>query len=102
MAEHFGGAFPWGTFTVNVLGAFVIGLVATLADERGVIAPQTRLFLVVGILGGFTTFSSFSLESWRLAEQGELRAAALNVLGNVTLSLVAVFLGIFVARSIEG
>jgi fluoride exporter len=101
MANRFGTTFPWGTFTVNLTGSFLIGLLATLADERGIISPQTRLLLVVGVLGGFTTFSSFSLETWRLAEQGELAPALLNVLGNVCLGLVAVVLGIAAGRSLE-
>jgi CrcB protein len=101
MASRFGPAFPWGTFTVNLVGSFLIGLLATLADERGAISPQTRLLLVVGLLGGFTTFSSFSLETWRLAEQGDLAPALLNVLGNVALGLAAVVLGIAAGRSLE-
>jgi CrcB protein len=101
MAGRFGPAFPWGTFTVNLAGSFLIGLIATLADERGAITPQTRLLLVVGVLGGFTTFSSFSLETMRLAEQGELAPALLNVVGNVVLGLVAVVLGVATGRLLE-
>lgn len=101
MANRFGAVFPWGTFTVNVAGSFLIGLLATLADERGMLGPQVRLFLVVGVLGGFTTFSSFSLESWRLAEQGELTPALLNILANLSLGLVAVTCGIALGRGIE-
>ena len=101
MAERFGPDYPWGTFTVNVVGAFFIGLLATLADERGMIGPQTRLLLVVGVLGGFTTFSSFSLETLRLAESGELLAAVLNVLGSVAFALSAAIVGINVGRVAE-
>ncbi len=101
MAARFGPAFPWGTLTVNVAGGLLIGLIATLADERGLIGPQTRLLLVVGFLGGFTTFSSFSLESLRLAEGGELLPAALNIFGNMTLALLAAAIGINLGRVVE-
>ena len=101
MAAQFGAAFPWGTFAVNVAGGLLIGFLATLADERGLIGPQTRLFLVVGFLGGFTTFSSFSLETLRLAEGGEFLPAALNVLGNVALALLAAGIGINLGRVVE-
>ena len=63
MADRFGPFFPWGTLTVNILGSLLIGLLATLADELGSLGPEVRLFLIVGVLGGFTTFSSFSLET---------------------------------------
>ena len=101
MAERFGSGFPWGTFTVNVAGGLLIGLLATLADERGILGPQTRLLLVVGFLGGYTTFSSFSLETLRLVEAGEVLPAALNILGNVTLALVAAAIGINIGRVVE-
>jgi CrcB protein len=102
MAGWFGAAFPWGTFTVNVVGSFLIGLLATLADEIGSIGPQGRVFLVVGVIGGFTTFSSFSLETLRLAEQHELLPAALNLLGNLILGLGAAVFGIAAGRALGG
>lgn len=101
MANRFGAAFPWGTLTVNVAGAFIIGLLATLADDYGQIGPQARVLLVVGVLGGFTTFSSFSLETLRLAQDGDLIATILNVAGNLGLSLLAVLLGVAAARGLE-
>jgi CrcB protein len=101
MAGRFGSAFPWGTLTVNVAGSFLIGLIATLADDVGSIGPEGRLFLVVGLLGGFTTFSSFSLETLRLAEQNEVVRALWNVLVNLALSLAAALLGIAVGRFVE-
>lgn len=100
MADRFGGAFPWGTLTVNVTGSFAIGLIATLADEAGSIGPQARVLLVVGVLGGFTTFSSFSLETWRLLEQAGMSRAALNIAASLTLSLAAVALGIAAGRGL--
>jgi CrcB protein len=100
MAAWFGAVFPFGTLTVNVIGSLLIGFLATLADERGIIGPQARLFLVVGLLGGFTTFSSFSLETFRLARDGETMAALLNVTGNLGLCLVCVWLGVGLGRVI--
>jgi CrcB protein len=101
MADRFGAVFPWGTLTVNVAGSFLIGVIATMADEVGSIGPNGRIFLVVGVLGGFTTFSSFSLETLRLADQSELTRAAGNIAANLILTLVAGFLGIVVARWLE-
>ena len=101
MAGRFGSAFPWGTLTVNVAGSFLIGLIATLADEVGSVGPDGRLFLVVGVLGGFTTFSSFSLETLRLAEQNEMVRACSNVFVNLALSLGAALLGIAAGHFVE-
>jgi CrcB protein len=100
MARQFGAAFPWGTLAVNVVGSFLIGLLATLADDIGSVGPQARMFLVVGVLGGFTTFSSFSLETLRLVEQHEMGRAALNVAGSLALSFAAATLGIAAGRGL--
>jgi CrcB protein len=99
-ANRFGAAFPWGTLTVNVAGSFLIGLLATLADENGAIGPNMRVLLVVGVLGGFTTFSSFSLETLRLAEGHEPVRAALNLFGNLILGFGAAVLGIAAGRAL--
>ncbi|MGD9890662.1 MAG: fluoride efflux transporter CrcB [Dehalococcoidia bacterium] len=101
MSRWLGAAFPWGTLTVNVLGSLLIGLLATMADETGSIGPWSRAFLVVGVLGGFTTFSSFSLETLRLAEDNQLGRALLNVVANVSLALAAAVLGVAVGRALE-
>lgn len=100
MVAHAGTGFPWGTFTVNLAGSFLIGLVATLADEAGTIGPDTRLFLIAGVLGGFTTFSAFSLESWRLVEQGDVARAMLYIGGSVGLGLAAAIGGMALARAV--
>jgi CrcB protein len=100
MADRLGAALPWGTLTVNLVGSFLIGLIATLADEVGSIGPQARLFLIVGVLGGFTTFSSFSLESFRLVEQHELPRALMSVVGSVALGFAAALLGIAAGRGL--
>ena len=100
MADRLGAVFPWGTLTVNVVGSFLIGLIATLADEFGGIGPQARLFLVVGVLGGFTTFSSFSLESLRLIEQHEPSRAVMNVVGSIALGFAGALLGVAAGRGL--
>ena len=100
MAQRFGGAFPWGTLTVNLAGCFLIGLIATLADEFGRIGAGTRVFLVVGVLGGFTTFSSFALEAWRLAETDHELRALIYVGGSLALGLTAAVLGTIVGRAV--
>ena len=99
VVNTFGSSFPLGTVLVNVTGSFLIGLIATLADESGAIGSQARLFLVVGILGGFTTFSSFSLEAWRLAEEGAAIRAILYVSLNLLLGGAAAIAGVMLARA---
>lgn len=90
-----GTTFPWGTLVVNVSGSFVIGVLAALltSDGRPLVAGDARAFLMVGVLGGFTTFSSFSIETLNLARGGEWAAAGANVGASVVLCLVAVWLG---------
>jgi CrcB protein len=88
-----GASFPWGTLAVNVVGCFLIGVVLHAADERGGIAPTTRLFLATGLLGGFTTFSAFGLETFLLARGRDLLVASANVGASVALGLAAVWLG---------
>ena len=92
-----GADFPWGTLAVNVLGCFAIGWLATAA-ERSVLAPELRIALLVGLLGGFTTFSTFGLETWRLLEDAELGRALANGLGSVVACVIAVVLGVAVTR----
>lgn len=95
MAEHFGETFPWGTLLVNVTGSFVIGFFATLTspDGRLLVSPGSRQFFMTGVLGGFTTFSSFSLQTLNLARDGEWLHAGGNVAGSVFACLLAVWLG---------
>ena len=96
----FGPAFPWGTLGVNVVGSFAIGLFGETILRRFGGSELLRLLLVTGFLGGFTTFSAFSLDTAVLFERGEMGAAALYVLASVGLSLVAVFAGLALARAI--
>ncbi len=95
VARAFGETFPWGTLVVNVTGSFLIGFVATVTgpDGRLFAGPVTRQFWMPGIFGGFTTFSSFSLQTLLLAEDGEWRQAAANVALSVALCLAGVWLG---------
>ncbi|MFA6584538.1 MAG: fluoride efflux transporter CrcB [Elusimicrobiaceae bacterium] len=85
--------FPLGTLTVNVAGCFLIGLLAALAKDRGVFGPQARLFLIVGVLGGFTTFSAFAYESLELASGGDFFRFGLNIVLSVVAGLGAAWLG---------
>jgi CrcB protein len=90
-------AFPWGTYVVNISGCFAMGIVAGLANTGALPAPM-RLFIATGILGGYTTFSAFGLETQGLLSDGRLVTAASYVGGQVLLGVVGVFLGLFVGR----
>jgi CrcB protein len=94
------GAFPWGTFVVNVSGAFALGLVFTLATDRWGLAPWLRSAITIGFLGAYTTFSTLSFETYRLAADRALGLAAANVLGSCAAGLVAVYLGVVLARAL--
>ena len=95
----YGRAFPWGTLAVNVLGSFAIGLLSILLVEKFNVAQEWRLAIVVGVLGGFTTFSAFSWDTLDLMQQGLTMKALLNVLANVMLCIVAAWLGALWAKS---
>ncbi len=96
-----GPNFPWGTFFVNVTGSFVIGVVLVLV-QGGALPAGARLFVAVGILGGYTTFSTYSYETLGLVSDGNLIGAFTNALGQVVLGLVGVYLGVVVGRLIGG
>jgi len=95
-----GAMFPWGTFVVNIMGCLVLGLVNGLADARGVFGPEARLFLFIGLLGGFTTFSTFAFESMMLARDAELARALVNLVGQVVLGFGAAWIGYVLARAV--
>ena len=97
-ARLLGTGWPYGTFTVNVVGSFVIGLVAGYFTLKGNTSQAWRLFLTTGILGGFTTFSAFSLDVTLLYERGRLGLLALYLLGSVAFSIGALFLGLAMVR----
>ncbi|WP_024297200.1 fluoride efflux transporter CrcB [Methylomicrobium lacus] len=99
--QWLGRGFPYGTLAVNVIGSFLIGLLAeALILQRVTFALEYRAAILVGFLGGFTTFSSFSLETIYLIEQGALSKAALNIAGSVFACLLAVWLGLLAGRSL--
>ncbi|MGH7855901.1 MAG: fluoride efflux transporter CrcB [Candidatus Binatia bacterium] len=99
VVQRLGGAdFPYGTLAVNVLGSFVIGLVVTLSLERGLVNATLRLFLTVGICGGFTTMSTFSYETLSLLGQGSTGAALGNVSATIILCLAGTWLGAAAGR----
>ncbi|PGH57560.1 fluoride efflux transporter CrcB [Azospirillum palustre] len=103
VAGLFGQTFPWGTLVVNILGSFVIGFTATLTgpDGRLFVPSDARTFVMVGVCGGYTTFSSFSLQTLSLVQDGEWLLAGGNVLLSVTLCLIAVWLGHIAAASLN-
>ena len=94
------GRFPLGTLLINIAGCFALGLLATLATDRGVLSASTRIFLFIGVLGGFTTFSSFGYETLVLWQDGLGWAAFLNVAASMVLGLGAVWAGHACARLI--
>lgn len=93
------GVFPWGTLVVNAVGALVIGLLWGIFEFRD-IGHHTRMFLFIGFLGGFTTFSTFALETMNLVQDGEMKLAIMNVLANNLLALVFVFGGYFLTKTV--
>jgi fluoride exporter len=103
VAHAFGETFPWGTLIVNVTGSFVIGFFGTLTgpDGRMLVGGTTRQFVMVGICGGFTTFSSFSLQTLNLMSDGEWLQASGNVVGSVALCLFFVWLGSVLASMLN-
>lgn len=95
-----GPAFPYGTMFVNVLGSFVMGVFIELLARRFGASPELRLFFATGVLGGFTTFSSFSLDTAFLYERGDLALAAVYVIGSVAVGIAALFAGLALVRAI--
>ena len=97
VSRHFAETFPWGTMFVNVTGSFLIGVIAALANPEGRMDSQSRAFatqfLMIGVCGGYTTFSSFSWQTLRLMQDREWLYAGGNVILSVTLCMIAVWLG---------
>ncbi|MFI4934068.1 MAG: fluoride efflux transporter CrcB [Caulobacterales bacterium] len=103
VAQWFGETFPWGTIIVNVTGSFVIGFFATLTgpDGRVLVAPDARQFVMIGVCGGYTTFSSFSLQTLNLVREGEIAYAGANIGVSVAACLFAVWLGYVAAAALN-
>jgi CrcB protein len=95
--SKFLSAFPFGTLIVNIIGCFLIGMVFGLTD-RGTLTPEWRLFLATGLIGGFTTFSAFSLETVGLLRDGQLLYASAYIVGTVIIGLLATFIGISIIK----
>ena len=102
-ANHFGETFPMGTLLVNISGSFIIGFFATLTgpDGRILASTETRQFVMTGCCGGYTTFSSFSLQTLNLVRDGEMKLATVNIVASVALCLLAVWAGHALAASLN-
>lgn len=92
--------FPFGTFVVNIVACFILGLIIGMADHKQIISPTTRLFLTIGFCGGFSTFSTFSSEALTLFQQGHHTSLAVYIFGSVSLCIGAVFSGLYIAEQI--
>ena len=93
-----GSLFPVGTFAVNAVGCFMFGVIAGAAEQRIALPPGTRAFVLIGILGGFTTFSSYSFESFTLIRDGQLLWASINLAGQVVVGVAGVAIGFAIMR----
>jgi CrcB protein len=104
IARLMGETFPWGTFFINVLGSFIIGFFATLTGPDGRVYAGTtaRQFVMVGFCGGYTTFSSFSLQTLSLLQEGEMLRAGANMFFSVLCCMLAVWAGYLLAASLNG
>ncbi len=100
IGQRWGRIFPLGTFVINISGSFLIGLLMSLFTEKFMVNPQIRLFLVIGFLGAFTTFSTFEYETGTLVKDGEWSIALANVVFSVLAGFVALKFGEFIAKSI--
>lgn len=98
VAQRLGASFPWGTALVNFSGSFLLGVLGVLVSERLALPPQTLTFLGIGVLGGYTTFSTWQYETLRLLENGSWIYGLLNLLGGSLLGLASIVLGVMVGR----
>lgn len=100
VGQHAHGAFPWGTFVVNVSGSFALGFLFVVLTERSTVDPSVRSAITIGFLGAYTTFSTLSFETYRLLEDGARALAFANALGSMTAGLLAVYVGVVAARAV--
>ncbi len=99
-AQKWGAAFPYGTVLINITGSLLIALLLTISTERFLIDPRLRLFITVGFLGAYTTFSTFSFESFNLLYRGQWLLGVLNAFGSTMVGILAVGLGVFLGKSL--
>jgi fluoride exporter len=100
VARQYGETFPWGTMAVNVIGCFLAGAVFYLTEERFLVSPTVRTVILIGFLGGFTTFSSYGLQTFTLLRDGELGLATLNIAASNVLGLLMVWTGYVVFKAL--
>jgi CrcB protein len=100
VSDRTGGSFPWGTLVVNLTGSFILGMLFSLTTERAILPPEIRGPVLIGFIGAYTTFSTWMLESWRLAESGALVLAAANIAGSTALGIFAIVAGLTIGRYI--
>jgi fluoride exporter len=98
---RFGARFPYGTFVINVTGSFLIGMILTLLATKGRWSPNWRYLIPIGFIGGYTTFSTFEYETFRLFQDGQPLAAALNITLSVVVGFVSVWAGVIAGRVIS-
>lgn len=99
-AARFGPDWPAGTLLVNISGSFVLAFFVTLATTRLIVSPNLRLFVAVGLLGGYTTFSSYMVETLNLIQTGRIGPTLFYFLGNVVFGMIAAIAGVFIARAL--
>jgi CrcB protein len=100
VARQYGETFPWGTLVVNLIGSFLAGAIYYLADERFLISPTLRTIILIGLLGGLTTFSSYGLQTFTLLRDGEIGLATLNIAVSNVLGLFMVWAGYVVFKAL--
>jgi CrcB protein len=93
--------FPFGTFAVNVVGCMAFGIIAGVAQQRSALGPEGRAFLLIGVLGGFTTFSTFAFESFQLLRDGQFLWAAVNIAGQVAAGIIGLWAGFVIGLSLR-
>jgi CrcB protein len=99
VSSRYGGSFPWGTLVVNVSGSLIIGfLFAVVIEGRVIVVPWMRTAMTVGFVGAYTTFSTLTLETFRLVEEGSFGLASANALGSLAIGLIAVYVGVVLGR----
>ncbi|HEV2521938.1 MAG TPA: fluoride efflux transporter CrcB [Candidatus Acidoferrales bacterium] len=101
ISNRMGARFPYGTFVINITGSFLIGLLVTLLSERTHWSPNLRYLILIGFIGGYTTFSAFELETFQSFRDGEFLFAFLNVTLSVAVGFIAVWLGVVAGRTLE-